>query len=497
MIFKINIFAFLVIFLLLTLTTIIFFRCKRKFIHLIKKLKEIQKIISESFNYSDLNSLLNFVAYSITNLLNAEKTLIYILNQNTQILQATIDNIKIHLKVGEGIAGYVAKTAEIVNIKDAYKDKRFLPLFDQKANFTTYTVLAVPIYDTKNNLIVGVVEVLNKKDKKIFTKEDENILKTFSSTLGGILSTIKLCGESKELFESFIKSFATAVDAKDPATKGHSLRVVKYALNIAKALNLSEKEMNILKYAAILHDVGKIGIPDNILSKGERFTEEEYEIMKRHVEITKEILNQIHFPQEYIDVQFIASTHHEFLDGSGYPNGLKNEQIPILSRILCIADIFDALTSYDRPYKPPYSLEQAIQILKQMADEGKIDKEILDLFISKKLYQIERREYVRINRQVAFSWRKLTPEEVKALVSSNLAKTLNISPKGLQFISKEELNEETYLEVELYLPNYTINVIAKVVYCKKEETDEYKVGVCFVNLSKETEKFLDQYLTLT
>ncbi len=158
-------------------------------------------------------------------------------------------------------------------------------MFDQKIGFKTKTILALPINDPQNNLI-GSIEVLNKKNKKSFSKNDKNILQLFCKELGIILNNFQLYEETKLLFESLTTAFAAAVDARDPATKGHSLRVMKYALSIAKQLNLTEKEMEILKYASILHDIGKIGIPDKILLKNTKFTEEEYEIMKKHVQIT-------------------------------------------------------------------------------------------------------------------------------------------------------------------------------------------------------------------
>ncbi|MFN3551161.1 MAG: HD domain-containing phosphohydrolase [Endomicrobiia bacterium] len=480
----------------ITFTTFLlalYFYYQHKIISLLKY-KEVYKLLSKiTIHYTDITTLLEFLSDSISKILNAERTIVYIYNSETDILWAFIDfddqPKKFYLKIGEGIAGYVAQTKKFVNIKyDAYQDKRFLPLFDQKTGFRTKTVLASPTYDLKGNLI-GVVEVLNRKYLKNFTKEDEDILQLFCKELAIVLNNSQLYEETKLLFESLLKAFATAVDARDPATKGHSLRVLKYSLNIAKELNLNEKEIEILKYASILHDVGKIGIPDEILLKNGKFTKEEYEIMKKHVQITEEILSQIHFPKEYQDVIFIAKTHHEFLDGSGYTYGLKNEQIPLLSRILCIADIFDALISYDRPYKPPFTLEKSISILQEMANEGKLDKEIVELFISKKLYQIEKREFVRINKEISFSYRKLGPEDIKSVIT----KTKNISAKGLQFVSKEEITPDTFIEIELYLPNHTIKVIAKTVHCVKNN-GYYEIGINFVNLPYETKIFLSQYL---
>ncbi|MCX7910418.1 MAG: HD domain-containing protein [Endomicrobia bacterium] len=451
--------------------------------------------------YRDIKSLFEFAAHKISELLNAERTTIFLLNKQTQSLWTFVaeglEIKELSLPISIGIAGYVARTGETVNIKEAYKDERFSPIVDQKTGFRTKTILCVPIKDRQDN-IIGVIEVLNKKHKKVFTLADEELLKVFCSELGSIIVNIRLYEEIQVLFESLLKSFAAAVDARDPVTKGHSIRVSKYAISIAKALGLSPLEIKILEYAAILHDIGKIGIPDNILLKPEKFTQQEYEIMKTHVEIAKDILSKLHLPEEYKDIIFIATTHHEFLNGSGYPKGLKGEQIPLLSRILCIADIYDALVSYDRPYKPACSVEEAIKILYEMAQEGKIDKQIIDIFVSKKLYETEQRKFVRVNKEVSFRWRRLTQDDLKS-VFYMISKTQNISLGGLNFFCEEELEEGSFLEIELYLPDYTIETIAKVVYCLKESEKYYKIGITFINLPQQAQeklyKFLDTSIT--
>lgn len=459
--------------------------------------EKVYRTLSQLSHYTELKSLFDYAIHSISELLDAERSTIFLLNPETNLLWTLIaEDLEIKeivLPVGQGIAGYVAKTGEVVRINtDVYEDPRFSAVIDQKTGFRTKTVLCAPIFDKHKN-IIGVIEVLNKHNKKGFTETDEELLELFCAEVGNIILNMQLHDQLQSLLDSVLKSFAAAVDARDPATKGHSLRVMRYALNIAKELRLSENEIKILEYASILHDVGKIGIPDEILRKPEKYTKEEYEIMKTHAAITKEILSKIYFPKEYKDVPVIASMHHEFLDGSGYPDGLKAEQIPLLARILCIADIYDALVSYDRPYKPPFSQQEAIKILYQMAQEGKLDKTILDIFVSKKLYQIEQRKFVRVNKEFAFSYRKLTKEDVKSLLPI-IAKTVNISARGLQFVSSEELAVGGFLEIELYLPNFTIECIAKVVYSNRMNESGYRTGIMFINLSKETEQKLDVYL---
>jgi len=459
--------------------------------------QNVYSIISQLSYYSELNTLLNFIVHSVTKLLGADRSSIFLVNKENNVLWTIVaeglEIKEIILPIGKGIVGYVAQTGRIVRINDVYQDERFFSIIDQKTGYKTKNILAAPILDRQNN-IIGVIELLNKKNKKGFSKRDEEVIKLFCLEVANIITNAQLYEQVQLLLESLLKAFAAAVDARDPTTSGHSLRVMKYALNIAKELNLGVKETKVLEYAAILHDIGKIGIPDNILLKQERYMPEEYEIMKAHVKITRDILSKIHFPTEFKDVINIASLHHEFLDGSGYPYGLKGEQIPLPARILCISDIYDALISYDRPYKPPYSKEEAIRIIYDMANEGKLDKSIIDIFVNKKLFNIEQRKFVRINKEISFSWRKLTVEDLKSLMRV-LSKTINISPGGLQFLSNEELQIGSFIEVELYLPNSTIETIAKIVHCTKvEPNNDYKVGIQLLNLSKEIEKHLQECL---
>ncbi len=464
-----------------------------------KTYENIYKTILQLFHYTEFSSFLDYAIHSISKLLNAERTTIFMLNQETKVLWTffaeELEIKEVFLPITEGIVGYVARTKKIVKINDdVYKDERFSPIVDQKTGFRTKTVLCAPIIERTKGNVIGVIEVLNKKTKNGFTKEDEELLELFCHEISTVIVNAQLYTQLKALLESFLKSFAIAIDARDPVTKGHSIRVMRYALRIGKEMRLSHEQLKVLEYASILHDIGKVGIPDNILLKPEKFTPEEYEIMKKHVNITKDILSTIQFPPEYKDVPTIAAMHHEFLDGSGYPEGLKGEEIPLLARIICIADIYDALVSYDRPYKPAYSNQEAINILYDMANSGKLDKTILDIFVLKEPYQIEQRKFLRLNKEVSFSWKKLTPEGIKSLLPT-LSKTVNVSERTLQFICDEPLSVNSFLDMEIYLPDFHTNAIAKVVYCSKTNGEEkYKVGINFVNLSKKLEEKLQTAL---
>jgi HD-GYP domain-containing protein (c-di-GMP phosphodiesterase class II) len=163
--------------------------------------------------------------------------------------------------------------------------------------------------------------------------------------------------ENRELFLGTVKSLAAAIDGKDPYTRGHSERVSRMSLAIAQRLGLSDEECEKIRISGLLHDVGKIGIDDNILKKPAALTDEEYEIMKQHPQKGYKIMSQIPAMKEFLPGMYM---HHEMVDGRGYPQGLKGEEIPLMGRIVAVADTFDAMTT-DRPYQRAMKFEDAIE----------------------------------------------------------------------------------------------------------------------------------------
>jgi HD-GYP domain-containing protein (c-di-GMP phosphodiesterase class II) len=166
--------------------------------------------------------------------------------------------------------------------------------------------------------------------------------------------------ENRQLFIGTVKALAAAIDGKDPYTRGHSERVARFSLAIADHLNLPDDEMEKLRISALLHDVGKIAIEDNILKKPAALTDEEYEIMKGHPQKGYKIMSQIPAMKDFLPGMYM---HHEMMDGRGYPQGLKGDQIPMQARIVSVADTFDAMTT-DRPYQKGMSLEDALSRIK-------------------------------------------------------------------------------------------------------------------------------------
>lgn len=190
-----------------------------------------------------------------------------------------------------------------------------------------------------------------------------------------ILSLQAAARENKELFFSSIRMLSAAIDAKDPYTRGHSERVKDYSLIIARQLGMKPYELERLEIAALLHDVGKIGIEDRILRKPTNLTPEEFDIMKTHPDKGANIMISV---AQLSDIIPGMRSHHENYDGSGYPQGLKGEGIPYFGRVITVADTFDAMTT-DRPYQKAFTLEFALNRIKTMAGI-KYDPKVVEAF---------------------------------------------------------------------------------------------------------------------
>ena len=162
--------------------------------------------------------------------------------------------------------------------------------------------------------------------------------------------------ENRELFIGTVKGLAAAIDGKDPYTRGHSERVSRFSVAIAQRMGLNDDECEKIRISALLHDVGKIGIDDNVLKKPAALTDEEYELMKKHPQKGYKIMSQIPAMKEFLPGMYM---HHEMVDGKGYPQGLKGDEIPLMGKIVAVADTFDAMTT-DRPYQKAMKFEDAV-----------------------------------------------------------------------------------------------------------------------------------------
>jgi putative two-component system response regulator len=190
------------------------------------------------------------------------------------------------------------------------------------------------------------------------------------------LLRIKRLVEERDSAEAVVFALARTVEAKSPYTHGHSERVMRYALNLADALGIAGHDREVLRKGALLHDIGKISVPDAVLDKPGKLTAEEYDIVKGHAAQGAFIVEPLHSVREAVP---LIRWHHERLDGQGYPDGLSGEQIPLLVRILSIADVHDSLSS-DRPYRASIPHERCLEMLRENALGGGLDPALVATF---------------------------------------------------------------------------------------------------------------------
>jgi PAS domain S-box-containing protein/putative nucleotidyltransferase with HDIG domain len=225
------------------------------------------------------------------------------------------------------------------------------------------------------NYVLSLLDITETKDKERELTESRN---AFFNMLKDIDFAYE---ELQRLYEGLIYSFVNAIDAKSPWTKGHSVRVTNYALAIAKEMGLKDKDTKALRIAALLHDIGKIGTHEVILDNPEKLTKEEFDLVKMHPVKGEEILLPIGQLQlsKLQNLLAIIRSHHERIDGKGYPDGLKGGKIPLCARILHVADSFDSMTS-DRPYRPAPGVEYAISELKKYSGT-QFDPQVAEAFL--------------------------------------------------------------------------------------------------------------------
>ena len=355
-----------------------------------RKLKVILNYSSQIAKERDLKKVLLYLTNLAKDIIEADRCSIFLFDKNRKTLWTIIAHgvEKIEIPAAKGIAGYVFNKGEILNIPDAYKDPRFDKEIDKKTGYRTKSILAVPLFNRKQE-IIGVFQVINKLNGKHFTKEDVELLSHVSLYASSTIENAILYEKLKKAHEDVIYRLSHATKFKDPETQNHIIRVGLYCEVLARELGFDEEDVEIVKLAAPMHDIGKVGIPDRVLLKPGKLNEEEWEIMKKHTIYGYEILKESERKLLQIAAK-IALEHHEKWDGTGYPHGKKGEEISIYGRMTSISDVFDALTS-ERPYKKTWGINQTLEYLNKM--KGKqFDPELTDIFIKNidEIYQIKR-----------------------------------------------------------------------------------------------------------
>ncbi len=341
-------------------------------------LSHLSQILNSTLDHKEIRRRAMEAA---TRLMRAEVGSLLLVNEEKHQLYFEValgdreEEIKtISLNFGEGIAGWVAQRGKPLVVNSPGKDRRFFKGVDERTEFKTRNIICVPVKVKKK--IIGVLEAINKKGKGQFDKEDLSLLTSLADQVAIALDNSRLYQELEEMFFQTAESLADAIEKRDPYTGGHTQRVTLYSQAIAKHLQLKPLERKWLKIASVLHDIGKIGVEDDILKKREQLSPEEFNIIKRHSDMGAEILEHIRQLREIVPgVRY----HHEHVNGKGYPDGLRGEEIPLLAKIVAVADTYDAMTT-DRPYRKAMGKESAVEELK-ICSGTQLDKGVVEAFI--------------------------------------------------------------------------------------------------------------------
>lgn len=236
------------------------------------------------------------------------------------------------------------------------------------------TVICAPL--VLHDRVLGVMAVWGRKTDSKYDDEELNLFFNLALQTAVAIENSRLNEDAEKTYFETISALALAVEAKDQYSRGHADRVSRLSVELGTKFNLSQSDLALLRDAAKLHDLGKIGVTDAVLKKDGPLTHDEMEMMKRHCEIGEGIIKPIRSLKGLCDP---IRHHHEKLDGTGYPDRLKGSQITLLTRILSVADIYDALTS-GRSYRPAFSSQRALDELRKMKDQ--VDQKIVDVLIT-------------------------------------------------------------------------------------------------------------------
>lgn len=340
------------------------------------RLQQLLEFIGSISSSLDPDQILRMLLEQVSSLLDAEASSLFLIDQNsgeailhlsTRTDRRMVENYRI--PQGKGLIQHVIASGETLVVNDAQKDRRYFNGVDVLSNFNTRSALAVALVANRIDLgrqrgstrgrIIGGLEVLNKMNGG-FTQMDIALAEIFASQAATIRQTAQLYNQMDDLMMQLLTSLMHAVDAKDPYTRDHSKCVSDYAAAIGLEMNLPAEDINQLRLGGLLHDVGKIGIPDEILKKTDQLNREEFQEIYRHPQIGYKIVEKVSFHSR--EVLKAILEHHERLDGSGYPLGLQGNEISMIGRIMAVADSFHAMIS-NRPYRLALSHEKAFEEL--------------------------------------------------------------------------------------------------------------------------------------
>ena len=336
------------------------------------ELSDSERVLELLFSYMPriaserkMDGLLVLMADLGRSLVQADRCSLWLIDSETNELWTKVAHgvDQLRIPIGAGFVGYSVKSGENLLVEDAYKDPRFDRRSDERTHYRTTSVMTVPLREGSGK-VMGVYQAINKKgESAVFSKQDlERLVLTAvysAKTIESARLTEELQKSKEELEatqEELIHILGDISESRSHETGDHIRRVAEISYKLALYYGLPQAEANKIRLAAPMHDLGKVSIPDAVLNKPGRFTDEEFAKMKSHASEGEQILMQS--KRELLRfAATLAGSHHERWDGKGYPRGLKGEEIPLAGRICAVADVLDALAS-PRCYKPAWPEEK-------------------------------------------------------------------------------------------------------------------------------------------
>lgn len=340
----------------------------------LKRLAALRTIDLAISSSHDLNLALSVVLTQVTAQLNVDAADVLLLNSQTHILEFAngigfhTDALqRTHLSIGEGYAGMAVLKREVINVPNLKHGKTGFLNSQNFSNEGFYCYYGIPLI--AKGRVLGVLEIFHRMP----LAPDADWLEFMETLAGQAAIAVENAILLKELqranfdltlaYNTTIEGWSRALDLRDRDTEGHTQRVTNLALKLARRLGLSEDDLINIQRGAILHDIGKMAIPDSILLKPGPLADNEWHVIRQHPRYAYELLSPISYLSQALD---IPHYHHEKWDGTGYPHGLKENQIPLYARLFGIIDVYDALTS-NRPYRPAWPKQKAIAYIREQS----------------------------------------------------------------------------------------------------------------------------------
>ena len=362
-------------------------KANKELVKRVSELAMVNEISKAITSVLDLDEVLNLCLNEINEKLKVKHSSIMLVDEERDLLVVKASHgyrssriLGATQEIGKGVAGRVVMEKKPILVKDIMHDNRFNG--NKRPDYKTKSFVSVPLIT--EGRVLGVINIIDKESGESFCEADVNLLGTIAGQVSVALENAKLYEELEANCFNMVKSLAAGLDAKDRYTSGHSERVSEYSSSIAGIMEVSDKEKSTLSHAALLHDIGKIGISDFILNKYVKLDDSEYDTIKSHPSTGEKIIKPLTFLD---DALHHIRGHHESFDGSGYPDKLGGEDLPLLTRIMTVADAFDAMTS-TRTYRPSMKTAKALAELERVSGE-QFDPDVVDAFASSEIIRMK------------------------------------------------------------------------------------------------------------